>query len=404
MKKAEMPKFGNLQGLKVLTTGSAIAAPFVGSLFAEQGADVIYIESAVYPDMFRMFGDAFTVEHRNQRTIALDIPSPEGKEILCRMIKGSDLLVENSKGGTWAKWGLTDELLWGINPRLVIAHVSGFGQTGDPAYISRGSFDPIGQAFSGFMAINGEPDPAPPYAAKPFTCDFITALTTAFACMAALYRTRQTGVGESIDVAQYETLARLQGNFLTEGLNFGKQPPRMGNKDLRSALENVQKCRDGNWVMLAIGGAAVFQRVEKLWGLADDPDFAEPHGVIFKTDGPRAEKFVKAALDFCQSHTAAEVERILNEYQVPCSVIMTYDMMLKNPQYLARETIVEVHDPITGRMVKGVAPVPRYKNNPSRIFRGGPTYGMDNEDILSEFGYGEEEIKGFCAKGVIKKK
>ncbi|NLI91293.1 MAG: carnitine dehydratase [Peptococcaceae bacterium] len=404
MKKNEIPKFGNLQGVKVITTGSAIAAPFVGSLFAEQGADVIYIESAVYPDMFRMFGDAFTVEHRNQRTIAMDIPSPEGKEILLQMVKWCDVLVENSKGGTWAKWGLTDEILWSVNPKLVIAHVSGFGQTGDPAYITRGSFDPIGQAFSGFMAINGEPDPAPPYAAKPFTCDFITALTAGFACMAALYRARETGVGESIDVAQYETLARLQGNFLTEGLNNGKQPPRMGNKDLRAALENVQKCKDGNWVMLAIGGAAVFKRVEKLWGLADDPDFAEPHGVIFKTDGPRAEKFVKAAVEFCQSHTAEEVDRILNEHQVPCSVIMTYDMMLNNPQYKARETIAEFHDPITDRMVKGVAPIPRYKNNPSQIFRGGPTYGMDNEDILGEFGYGDEEIKALYEKGVIKKK
>lgn len=161
MKSTEMPKFGNLQGIKVLSIGSAIAGPFVGTLFAEQGADVIYAESTISPDMFRMFGDVFTVEHRNQRSITLDVPSPGGRRILARLLEKCDLLVENSKGGTWAKWGLTDDVLWKINPKLVIAHISGFGQTGDPAYISRGSFDPIGQAFSGFMAINGEPDPAP---------------------------------------------------------------------------------------------------------------------------------------------------------------------------------------------------------------------------------------------------
>ncbi|WP_425804085.1 CoA transferase [Desulfitobacterium sp. Sab5] len=403
MKSTEMPKFGNLQGIKVLSIGSAIAGPFVGTLFAEQGADVIYAESTIFPDMFRMFGDVFTVEHRNQRSITLDVPSPGGRRILARLLEKCDLLVENSKGGTWAKWGLTDDVLWEINPKLVIAHISGFGQTGDPAYISRGSFDPIGQAFSGFMAINGEPDPAPPYAAKPFTCDYITALTTAWACMAALYRTRETGVGESIDVAQYETLARLQGNFLTEGINNGQQPPRMGNKDLKSALENVQKCKDGNWVMLALGGTAVLRRVEELWGLADDPDFAEPHGVVFKSDGPRAEKFVKAAVEFCQSHTAEEVDRILNAHQIPCSVIMTYEMMLDNPQYKARETITEWHDPITDRRVKGVGPIPKFKNNPSRIFRGGATYGMDNEDVLSEFGFSEEEIQYFYETKTIKK-
>jgi L-carnitine CoA-transferase len=105
--------------------------------------------------------------------------------------------------------------------------------------------------------------------------------------------------------------------------------------------------------MLAIGGAAVFKRVEKLWGLADDPDFAEPHGVIFKDDGPRAEKFVKAAVEFCRTHTAEEVEKILSEIQVPCSVIMTYDKMSTNPQYVARETITEWHDPIPTAWLKG---------------------------------------------------
>ncbi|HVJ48684.1 CoA transferase [Desulfitobacterium sp.] len=403
MESNEMPTFGNLQGVKVVAVGSAIAGPFVGTLFAEQGADVIYAESTLAPDMFRMFGDVFTVEHRNQRAIALDVPSPEGKEILARLLSGCDVLVENSKGGTWAKWGLTDEALWEINPKLVIAHISGFGQTGDPNYVKRGSYDPIGQAFSGFMAINGEPEPAPPYAVKPFTGDYFTALTAAWASVAALYRTRETGIGESIDIAQYECLARIQGNFLTEGVNFGKQPPRMGNKDLISATESIQKCKDGNYVMTGLGGAATLKRVEALWGLADDPDFAEMHTVILKKDKARAEKFVKANRDFCQSHTAEEVDRILNEHNIPCSVVMTYDMMLTNPQYQARETITEWYDPITKRMVKGVGPIPKFKNNPSQIYRGGSTYGMDNEDVLSELGFSEAEIQDFYDKKIIKK-
>jgi len=403
MKKSDMPVFGNMQGVKVLSAGAVIAGPFACQLFAEQGADVIALESAIAPDMFRMFGDAWSVDRRNVRTVSLNIPSPEGRQILTQLIKWCDIMVESSKGGTWAKWGLTDEVLWEINPKLVIAHVSGFGQSGDPEYVSRGSFDPIGQAFSGFMAINGEPDPAPPYAAKPFTCDYITGLFTSWACAVALLRARETGRGESIDVTQYESLARLQGNFMTEGLNNGLQAPRMGNKDLRAALENVQKCKDGNYVMLALGGAAVLKRVENLWGLGDDPDFAEPHGVIFKTDGPRAEKFVKAAEEFCRTHTAQEVDTILNSIQVPCSVIMTYEMMLTNPQYIARETITEWEDPCTKRVIKGINTVPKFKNNPSQIFRGGPTYGMDNEDILSELGYDENEIQSFYEKGIVKK-
>ena len=403
MKRNEIPKYGNLQGVKVLSTGLSLAGPFAASLFAEQGADVIQVESTNSKDMLRMFGDLWSVEHRNQRGITLNIPSPEGREVLSRLLKTCDILIESSKGGTWEKWGLTDEVLWKINPKLVIAHVSGFGQSGDPAYVKRGSFDPIGQAFSGFMAINGEPDPAPPYAVKPFTCDYITALFTTWAVLAALIHARETGVGESIDTAQYEAMARIQGNFLTEGLNNGIQAPRMGNKDLVSALENVQKCKDGNWVMLAIGGTAVCKRFEDLLGLGDDPDFAEPHSVILRTDGARVEKIVQATTEFCQSHTAEEVDKILNALQIPCSTIMTYEMMLENSQYKARNTIVEWHDPDTDQVLKSVGPIPKFKNNPSQIFRSGPSYGMDNEDVLSELGFSDDEIKAFYEGEIIKK-
>ena len=126
MKSSDRPKFGNLQNLKVLNAGAVIAAPFVCELFAEQGADVIELESTVAPDMYRMYGDAWSVDRRNQRMITLNIPSPEGKEILLQMVKWADVLVESSKGGTWEKWGLTDEVLWEANPALVILHISGF--------------------------------------------------------------------------------------------------------------------------------------------------------------------------------------------------------------------------------------------------------------------------------------
>ena len=142
MKSSDRPKFGNLQNLKVLNAGAVIAAPFVCELFAEQGADVIELESTVAPDMYRMYGDAWSVDRRNQRMITLNIPSPEGKEILLQMVKWADVLVESSKGGTWEKWGLTDEVLWEANPALVILHISGFGNWGDPDYVRKASFDP----------------------------------------------------------------------------------------------------------------------------------------------------------------------------------------------------------------------------------------------------------------------
>lgn len=127
MKSTDLPKFGNLHGLKVINAASVIAGPFVCGLFAEQGADVIELESVKAPDMYRMYGDAWSAERRNQRMMTLNIPSDEGKEVLFRLIKDADVLVESSKGGTWKKWGLTDEVLWEHNPALVILHISGFG-------------------------------------------------------------------------------------------------------------------------------------------------------------------------------------------------------------------------------------------------------------------------------------
>ncbi len=404
MKLTEMPVFGNMQGIRVIGTGTSIAGPVACSLFAEQGADVIQIESTKAPDLVRSIGDIWSVEHRNNRTIALNIRSAEGDEILRKLLATSDILIEGSKGGTWDKWGLSDEALWLINPKLVIVHISGYGQTGDPEYVSRASYDPIGQAFSGFMVTQGEPAPRPPVIIKPYTCDYITAIFASWAASVALFNANRTGKGESVDVAQYEVMVRIQADYLTNGLNYGIQAPRMGiyGNDV-VALPNVQICGDGNYVITAIGGVRNFRILERLLGLEGDPDFAEPHAVINKSHGPRAEKIVKAMTDFCMAHSAEEVNDILNEHQLPCSVIMTYEMMARNSHYEARGTFTSWYDPIKDRELKGVNTIPFFKNNPSRIFRGGPVYGADNDDILEELGYSAADIDAMYEKEVLKK-
>ncbi len=404
MKHSEMPVFGNMQGVRVLGTGTSIAGPVACSLFAEQGADVIQIESTKAKDMVRSIGDIWSAEHRNNRTIALNIRSQEGEDVLRRLLKETDILIEGSKGGTWDRWGLSDEVLWEIKPDLVIVHISGYGQTGDPEYVNRGSYDPIGQAFSGFMVVQGEPAPRPPVPVKPYTCDYITAVFASWSAAVALFRARQTGKGESVDVAQYEVMVRIQADYLTNGLNYGIQAPRMGiYGNSVCALPNVQICGDGNYVMTAIGGVSNFVKLEKLLGLEGDPDFAEPHAVINKSDGPRAEKIVEAMNKYCMARTAEQVNDEFNALKLPCSVIMTYEMMKKNSHYLARGTFTTWHDDNKDKDLMGVNCIPFFKNNPSQIFRGGPVYGADNEDILGELGYSEAEIADMYSKEVIKK-
>ncbi|HEX9013359.1 MAG TPA: CoA transferase, partial [Anaerolineaceae bacterium] len=190
---SDVPKFGMLSGLKVFSTGTVVAAPYAASLFAENGATVIHAESTASPDTCRSIKYAWNQEHRNELGMALDIPSPEGKEIFLKLCQWADIWIESSRGGTYARWGLADEVIWERNPRLVIVHVSGFGQEGDPDYTCRESSDPIDQAFGGYMSINGMPAPEPPLRAVPYASDYVTALNAAWAGLAAYTRAQITG-------------------------------------------------------------------------------------------------------------------------------------------------------------------------------------------------------------------
>ncbi|MDR1430622.1 MAG: CoA transferase [Propionibacteriaceae bacterium] len=401
MKDANGLPFGNLQGLKVINAAAVIAGPFLCELFAEQGADVIQLESTVVADMFRLWPQAWSMERRNQRSMTLNIPSAEGKQVLARLLKDADILVESGRGGTWEKWGLGDEVLWQINPKLVIVHISGFGQTGDPAYLRRASFDSIGQAFSGFMSINGFPDPLPPYVTKPFTGDFIAGLFGAWAALAAYIRAQQTGEGESIDCAQFESIVRLQGNYLTDGINKGVQTPRMGNDDKVGACKGTQQCLDG-WIFIAVGGASAVRNMIDFFGLSDDPDFQGTIQSITRDHPERARKFVERLDAFCETHTVAEVESTLAPMGVALSPIMTYQMMLENSHYQVRGVFEDWLDIQSGETMKGAAPVPRFSRRPSRTVRGGAPYDHDTREILAEHGYADSEIDQLYASGTLK--
>lgn len=411
MKSTDIPAFGNLHGLKVINAASVIAGPFACELFAEQGADVIEVESTRAPDMYRMYGDAWTMDRRNQRMMTLNIPSDEGKEVLFRLIEGADLLVESSKGGTWAKWGLSDDVLWQHNPALVILHITGFGSWGDPDYVSRASFDPIGQAFSGYANLNGFPD-KPPSVTKPFTGDFMTGLMGAWAALAAVMNARRTGEGDSIDCSQFESLVRLQGATLSDGINHGIQPPRLGNEDLVGACAGSQKCKDG-YVQVAVGGAGPVRKLAEFFGFADDPDFQPLGSYASITRAPgcksldeplpaRAAKFRPALDKYCEEHTVAEVTETFGQMGVAVSPHMTYQMMLDDPHYKAREVFIEGWDPITEKNVKQVNMYPKFKKHPGQIVRGGARYNTDTDDIMEELGYTPEQIADLYDKGVLK--
>jgi len=399
-KTTDIPKFGQLAGVKVLSTGSVVAAPFATSLFAENGATVIHVESSVVPDTCRSIKYAWNQEHRNELGMAINIPTPEGKEIFLKLIKWADIWIESSKGGTYSKWGLSDEYLWTQNPKLVIVHVSGFGQEGDPDYVNRASYDAIGQAFGGYMYINGFPEPNPPTRAVPYTCDYVTALNAAWSALAAFYRVQQTGKGESVDLAQFEMMMKIQLHYPMTYFQDKRLLQRMGNADPMFGGYSAYKCRDGYYVFIGLVGGGPIKRALPILGLENDPDFP-PKMQIALLNTPAGPKLDAAIQAFCDQHDALEVDRIFFEADVPCSTIYTIELAENNPHYLAREVFTEWDDPQHGK-VKGVNVMPRYKNEKPKIWRGSPLYGQDNDGVLSELGYTAEEIDGLYQKGVLK--
>ena len=400
-KKTDIPNFGPLNGVRVVHCSQSLAGPFAASLMADLGADVIWVESAVGQDVSRIApGMAAQLDRRNMRTIKLNVNTPAGKEVLLRLVREADIFLEASKPGQYKKWGLTDEVLWGENPQLVITHISGFGQWGDPDYVRRASYDPIAQAFSGVMYMNGLPGrrSAP---AEVSISDYYTGYMAAFASLAAYISAARTGKGDSIDVSQYESTLRCEAGWPLDIWNDSGRPFVQGKGNNGNVGFNSYMCSDGREVYMVIIGPALLKRLMALLDLPyNEGVFA---GCInnVKEGTPAGEVLEKAIVDFCASRTSAEAEKAFAEAGLPCSRILSHMEMLDHPHYVARESLTRWQR-VDGGELTGQNVTPKLKRNPGRIWRGCPLPGMDNEDILGERGYTRADIEAMYAEGVIK--
>jgi L-carnitine CoA-transferase len=401
MKRTDKPDFGTLSDIKVVLCGISIASPYAASMMAENGADVIWIENPKMPDPTRSpYGWTGPQDRRNMRALTLNMCNPEGREAFLRLMKETDLLIEGSRGGTFNEWCLDDDTLWEANPALVIVHISGYGQTGDPEYVGRASWDGIGQAFGGYMYVNGYPEPEPPMRVAPLVCDYITALNACWAGLAGVHHARLSGEGESIDIAQFEVLLRILSDYPQKYLNWGKDTQRNGNTDSMMCGYFPYKCKDGKYLFTAWVGATALRGGLKLlgfeWGSEDFPK----EKIWIQQGSEGAKKFEEHFKAWCMERTAEEAEKELIAAGVPCSPILSYEDMLKHPHYQARQVFTEWEDEQRGH-VKGIAFIPRFTRHPQQMWRSMPAFGADNLDILDELGYSDEEILGLAEKGAI---
>ena len=393
LKTEDIPQFGLLSGYRVVMIGLSVAGPFAGELYAEHGADIIWIENPTVVDMgrFSCHGASTQQDRRNMRSLAMNYLKGEGREAFLELLKTTDVLIEASVGGRFDKYGLSDETLWEVNPGLVIAHISGFGQTGVPEYVRRASYDPIAQAFGCVMRMNGLPgQPSAP--AMVFPGDYSSAFYAFSMSLAALLKRQETGKGESIDVAQFETLMRMQSQYAIGGWTYGEEYVKEGNHSLICALYGTYTCKDGEEVYVLFLGPGVLKVGLPLIGLEYGSElFPEGEGII-PYGSHAADVAEEAFAKFLSEHTAEEVEDILANSGVPCSRLMGYADAARNPQYQARG-VMETWPTVNGKKeLTGVKVVPELKNNPGRVWRGAPCIGQDNEDILRELGFDDERI------------
>ena len=399
-RRSDIPAFGHLQGIKVLCSAVSIAGPYAANMYAVNGADVIWMESPYGMDALRWSNNGWAIEaeRKNMRCISLDVRKPAGAALFEKMIADVDIFIEASRGGQWTKWGYPDEKLWELNPKLVITHMSGFGQTGVKEYVERPAYDVVVQAYCGIMNLTGFPDRDPVKAERNPT-DYFNALTAYGSSLAAYVGAQRTGRGESIDLAQYESALATQGDALAYWLNEKVQLPRRGSTHESISGSGTYHCADGKSVYALLMNEATLRRTCELIGMDYDRDFP-PHTVTIKKADPKGAEFEERLTAYCASHDSDEVERVFRKLNLPCSRIMDYDMMEHDPHMIAREDFIEWED-IHGDKVKGRNFFPRFQNEPSRMWRPAPSIGLDSADICRDYGLSEEEIRRMYEDGVI---
>ncbi|MGA8663611.1 MAG: CoA transferase [Thermoplasmata archaeon] len=406
-----VPAFGPLAGLKVLESARFVAGPWAATYLGEFGARVIHVEGAPfeppYADATRTLrplvagddpsdqvSESWVQYSRNKLSVGLDVRRPEGRDVFLDLIRESDIWIESSRPGIYDRLGLSDAELWRANPRLTIVHVSGYGQTGDPARVRAPSYDLTAQAFSGFLALQGEPEPAPPARSGTALNDTVTGLAAAMGGLMGYFSAQRTGHGQSVDVAQYEVFFILLENLALDYFLRGVVRGRHGTAHSRLHPYDLHRAADG-WVVVAAPTPEGWVRLRELIGFRDpaydDRDYRLAHRE--PVDGAIAE--------FCRTRSREELERLAREHDVAISRIYDIADIARDPHYLARGMFVEWDDPVAGR-VKGAGVAPRFSATPGGVWRGAPWLGQDNDAVLTGvLGYRPERVAQLRRDGIV---
>jgi formyl-CoA transferase len=396
------PQTSALAGLKVLEMGQLIAGPFAAKTLADFGADVIKVEPPNSGDplrKWRMLKDGtsiwWQVQSRNKRSIALDLRTPEGQELVRQLAQDADVLIENFRPGALEAWGLSPDDLIARNPKLIVLRISGYGQTGP--YRNRPGFGVIGEAMGGLRHLTAEPGRVPVRVGVSIG-DTLSALHGVIGILLALQHRHATGLGQVIDVALYESVFNCMESLLPEYSAFGAVRGPAGSALPGIAPTNAYQCKDGAYALIAGNGDSIFKRLMVLIGredLANDVSLQDNAGRV-----ARVQELDQAVGEWTAKHSVDEVLHALDGVSVPAGRIYTVADIAADPHYAAREMLQNIQlDDGSQLTIPGV--VPKLSVTPGQHRSNAPALGQDTDAILKEIGLSAAQIEKLKASGIV---
>ena len=403
MTATDIPPAGPLAGIRVVELGTLIAAPFATRILGDFGAEVIKIE-ALDGDPLRKWrvlhnGTSlwWHLQSRNKKSISLDLKSAEGVEIVKRLIADADVVVENFRPGGLEKLGLGWNDLSAVNPNLVMVRISGFGQTGP--YSNRPGFGAIGEAMGGIRYTTGAPD-RPPARTGISLGDSLASLHGVIGALMGLVRVKSgQGKGQVVDVSLFESVFNLMEGIVPEYDMYGVARERSGGRLPGISPSNTYKTRDNGWLVIAGNGDAIFRRLMHAidrTDLANDARLASNEGRVVH------EELIDSAINqWAGEHDIDEACALLNAAEVPNGRIYTVEDIVQDPQYQAREMILQTELP-DGTPVKMPGITPKFSETPGGVRWLGQEIGAHTDSILAEAGLSAERIKQLRCAGVVR--
>lgn len=392
-----------LSGVRVLDLTQAYSGPFCTMHLADQGAEVIKIETA-YGDQSRAwapfkndYSAYYAYINRNKYGMVLDLKTDEGKQILKQMIAEADVICENFKVGTFEKLGFTYESMKEINPRIIYASISGFGLEG--SYAKRPCYDVVAQAMSGMMSITGHAD-GDCVKVGPSIADNYSGTYLALGICMALYQRERTGEGQRLDVAMLDTMFSVLESAVVTYTVAGEVPTHVGNCDPGVAPFDSFRAKDGEFVM----GCGTDKMWVTLCGLMEREDLLEDPR--FKTNQDRCEHYIpelKTEIEtWSTTKTVAEMEELLVGVGIPFGDIKNVEDIVNHPLIAQRNMLWSVYDPGIGETIRIPGTPIKMHGKPDEISKAAPTLGEDTDRILSELlGYSDEQITALHNNHVV---